>query len=716
MIIHQLLVCLLVYINLSIAAEQVDVPKEVSATDVAKLNPSPTSILSDEAVDALIEKVAELSEKYRNNVDGTVEDIQKMINSDKTLPRLTRGEIIELLDNLTQTDPEGWRKKVNKNRQEYQRAIMLVMPYTPKNTDNFNMEVLYTKPPITHIIGSETPKSTTTPKPYKNIQILGLEPSTSSPPIVRRPIKPNKLTKPVEVKREEAIDVKPKEQVVIKQIPEKQESPVVVHKPVPTKPSRFANHRYPEETDFVASNQGMRVITAPTLISKPDADYWHYGQKDNKPETEIKPQRFVRPNTMQSSVYIAASTTSRPRVRSTVSTTTTISTQSPLSNFGIPEDMKDVIKGINVDMVEPFKSNKFSSQYDASLINFPKQEQTTENVRELLDSIGVFPGQFSTSTPVPDISEIADTLSPDMRELLMSFGLIEDPNPIKPITAESIPEKIHISPQAYTQFKPLPDSAPSRKDMEEFLAGFGLTGNSQRSAKDIIPVEMPTQLSDVPKFHMEMIPESMHDVLEDIGLSKKKARKLPVEELHKTNEKTHVFNPEKTYVSEGEIKRLNQLLETIKRLEKLTRTATPEDLKNLDIENIKELTNIFKQDANIPLDQQYFGPNPLDFDLSHEKNEVKRQQSTTTTEVAVTSTEESKNGNLAALEESFGGPSGVGTQIEDASLPPPRKTGFYYLVDWNTFLEVGEEGRNKVNIRFSPQAGDASRFLKVTVP
>lgn len=710
---------MLVYINLSIAAEQVDVPKELPATDSIKLNAPPTSFFTDEAVDALIGKVAEISEKYKNDVDGTIEDIQKIVNSDKTLPRLTRGEIIELLDNLTQIDPEGWRKKVNKNRQEYQRAIMLVMPYTPKNTDSFNMEELYTKPPITHIIGSETPKLTTTPKPYKNIQILGLEPSTSSPPVTRRPTKPNKLIKPVEVKREEenqAIDLNPKKQVIIKQIPTKQETPVVVHKPVPTKPPRFANHRYPEETDIVASNQGMRVITAPTLVSNPETDYWHYEQKANKAETKAKPQRVVRPNTMQSSVYIAASTTSRPKIRSTVSTTTTTSTQSPLSNLGIPENMKDVITGINIDTVEPFKSNKFSSQYDASIMNFPKQEQTTENVRELLDSIGVFPSQFSTSTPIPDISEIADNLSPDMRELLMSFGLIEDPNPIKPITAQVIPEEVHISPQVYTQFKPLPDSAPTRKDMEEFLAGYGLTGSSQRSAKDMKPVEMPTQLSDVPKFNMEMIPESMHDVLEDIGLSKKKARKLPVEELHKTNKKTHVFNPENTYVSEDEIKRLNQLLETIKQLEKMNRTATPEDLKNLDIENIKELTNILKQDAGIPLDQQNFGPNPLDFDSSIEKNEVKRQQSTTTTEKSVSSTEESKNANLAALEESFGGPSGAGTQIEDTSLPPPRKTGFYYLLDWNTFLEVGEEGRNKVNIRFSPQAGDASRFLKVTVP
>ncbi|XP_012274806.1 uncharacterized protein LOC105696696 [Orussus abietinus] len=68
--------------------------------------------------------------------------------------------------------------------------------------------------------------------------------------------------------------------------------------------------------------------------------------------------------------------------------------------------------------------------------------------------------------------------------------------------------------------------------------------------------------------------------------------------------------------------------------------------------------------------------------------------------------------NLAGLEESFGG----STRAPDPVLPTPRRSGLYFLVDWNTFLEVGEEGKDKVNLRFQPKVGDRSRFISVTVP
>ncbi|XP_043467053.1 uncharacterized protein LOC122501560 isoform X2 [Leptopilina heterotoma] len=77
-----------------------------------------------------------------------------------------------------------------------------------------------------------------------------------------------------------------------------------------------------------------------------------------------------------------------------------------------------------------------------------------------------------------------------------------------------------------------------------------------------------------------------------------------------------------------------------------------------------------------------------------------------------TSSKENSNTNIAALEESFGGT----TQKPDPVLPTRRRTGLYFLVDWNTFLEVGEDGKEKVNLRFQPRAGDRTRFVKVTVP
>lgn len=72
----------------------------------------------------------------------------------------------------------------------------------------------------------------------------------------------------------------------------------------------------------------------------------------------------------------------------------------------------------------------------------------------------------------------------------------------------------------------------------------------------------------------------------------------------------------------------------------------------------------------------------------------------------------SAGAGLAALEESFGGT----TRAPDPVLPTKRRNGLYFLVDWNTFLEVGEEGSEQVNLKFQPKVGDRSRFLPVTVP
>lgn len=69
--------------------------------------------------------------------------------------------------------------------------------------------------------------------------------------------------------------------------------------------------------------------------------------------------------------------------------------------------------------------------------------------------------------------------------------------------------------------------------------------------------------------------------------------------------------------------------------------------------------------------------------------------------------------SITDLEDSFGGP--LPSQPGDSQLPPPRKNGFYWMLDWNSFLEVGD-GDTKVNIRFEPKLGDPQMFLPVNVP
>ncbi|KAG7197318.1 hypothetical protein KM043_018434 [Ampulex compressa] len=90
--------------------------------------------------------------------------------------------------------------------------------------------------------------------------------------------------------------------------------------------------------------------------------------------------------------------------------------------------------------------------------------------------------------------------------------------------------------------------------------------------------------------------------------------------------------------------------------------------------------------------------------ISDSLDSVETTTTTTTTTGAAS--------NLLALEESFGG----GTPEPDPVLPTRPKSGLYFLVDWNTFLEVGEDEGEKVNLRFQPKVGDRTRFLPVKVP
>ncbi|XP_045478698.1 uncharacterized protein LOC123683819 [Harmonia axyridis] len=79
-----------------------------------------------------------------------------------------------------------------------------------------------------------------------------------------------------------------------------------------------------------------------------------------------------------------------------------------------------------------------------------------------------------------------------------------------------------------------------------------------------------------------------------------------------------------------------------------------------------------------------------------------------------TSTEEPINAPLGDLEASFGGSTTTSTTV--APTTPRRKTGFYYLFDWNTFLDVDDVKGTRVNLRFQPKIGDPKRFYNIQTP
>ncbi|KAK9870095.1 hypothetical protein WA026_006189 [Henosepilachna vigintioctopunctata] len=77
------------------------------------------------------------------------------------------------------------------------------------------------------------------------------------------------------------------------------------------------------------------------------------------------------------------------------------------------------------------------------------------------------------------------------------------------------------------------------------------------------------------------------------------------------------------------------------------------------------------------------------------------------------STSEPMNGALSDLEASFGGST---TTAAPETTTARKRTGFYYLLDWNSFLDVDDTKGKHVNLRFQPKIGDPSRFYSVRVP
>lgn len=76
---------------------------------------------------------------------------------------------------------------------------------------------------------------------------------------------------------------------------------------------------------------------------------------------------------------------------------------------------------------------------------------------------------------------------------------------------------------------------------------------------------------------------------------------------------------------------------------------------------------------------------------------------------------ESQNSSvlMSDLLDSFGGSSSDNKQPE---MAVKKHNGFYFLFDWNSFLEVDDQNGRRVDLRFQPKIGDPKNFISVSVP
>ncbi|XP_044737051.1 uncharacterized protein LOC123299002 [Chrysoperla carnea] len=754
------------------------------------------------------EKLIEVYQEHKIDINNTIAEVQRILALDPNLPRLSREEIMVLLDNITKTDEQLLKQnKTTEEANRDQRAIMYVMPYNPQNYSN--IQELYTKAPVVHIVANSSDPNLSTLRPIRTrLPTFRTTTTTSSPrddlieeDISDVQIKMNSetgvqgtttekvhitqnISEIMESQTEFTTTTKLPEIVLPTKITKMYENipkPIIsfttTNEPIEFTTTkrpyiqrgsiRYPNHRYPEDMKpepFTtrAPESALKIMEAPKLNEKSKRkEEKHPQYKPGIVEDEVikipaqvhkrrrpYPQIPVTTTTTErvfkvtptpskttefDFVYFKEATTKKSpvddnfdfvhfkdEIDSNVAVPETNGNEAP--DFGFSNNFKEIIDNIDLSQSETKKNpnGKYSSSYVETRL---KKKPSTpppmrENVKDILASIGLFPAPSTTTTTKPDWSAGAEGLDPEMKELLMTFGLIPNPNDngnkavrFADDFSDPEPSKPMVTKESYVNFKPLPDSAPSRQDMQQFLSKFGLVGENHRDQKSIKNEEKPKpnptkhqELQSLPEIDEDLLPEGMKDVLEDIGLMQRKKAGQKV--------KQHISNPTEE-ASKEELQKLELLLATIKQLEKLNGTQISQaDLDALDLKNIQKLSDSINNSTSKDIKQlseqepDFLNPVTVE-DLQNllQANEKFKRQNNASSNTASAS-------DLAA---SFPGMTDTNStsSIAEAPIPQPRRNGLYFLLDWNSFLEVGDDDRTKVNIRFAPKVGDPARFVPV---
>lgn len=94
---------------------------------------------------ARINDIVDLDPKHArramNDVKTTISEVQKILESDPNLPRLTRGEIEELFESVTRDEYEKSMRRGDHNRAKHMRALMVVLPYNTNDMSENQLQV-----------------------------------------------------------------------------------------------------------------------------------------------------------------------------------------------------------------------------------------------------------------------------------------------------------------------------------------------------------------------------------------------------------------------------------------------------------------------------------------------------------------------------------------------------------------------------------------------
>ncbi|KAK2582472.1 hypothetical protein KPH14_004778 [Odynerus spinipes] len=770
--------------------------------------------------------------EVEGSINRTISEVERLVNENPSLPRLSRHQIVDILYNITSKDLESYEDKdtIEKARTMYQRALMVVLPYKARESSE-NLKDLYTKPPIVQIISDSASGERLqmvlddrTRESSASYEAVSSE--TESPLdnfVVTHPAEKTSYKSSLPKNhRETYSDVRLKESLKESLNPgsapvrftfnleDLQKNVYSTERTTTIGDPVFLSTTTDNErvqginvvldslnNDKEASSEELTLdLTRPTTATSKSSqnvlfsDQWRYhapppqkiaekkplapsfvpttvqmswedaitSRTPNEPEatSRIEIQEDERPSPIYVTPLTSTSTSQKSKYSSTFAlnsggfrtatrTSTEKNTEEPMR-----QEVMDLLASIGLrpdnetSVEEIFNKNKEILESNSQIPDTEGLTYTTTTGITNPDSPSIAE-QNTFETGAFDLKKGMQNLTPDVQLLFQRFGL-QTSNDQLP----SVSTTVQTSTNSYTNFKPLPTSSVRDQEMKEFLARFGLGLNDNRQRKAMKMVTEPPSV-------IEAVPFNMRTILENIGLISNSRRTVKtmansgtdMEETEST--KYHVFKPHETnFRNEDQKSKINDLLDTVKLVQegkadakdvqkaasnllKTTKTLSSgpdplsleeiirvynEDLRNEVKRQQQETGGQNETESSVGSNTESTEPTPTTIPTTAVSDSAKsademvsvlRESDTTTTTTMASTT---ASANLLDLESSFGGT----TRAPDPMLPPQRKTGLYFLVDWNTFLEVGDETSEKINLRFQPKVGDRSRFIPITVP
>ncbi|KAL7292266.1 hypothetical protein TKK_0013879 [Trichogramma kaykai] len=669
-----------------------------------------------------IEKVMPSRYEIESSINRTIEEVERLVQENPSLPKLNRKGIVKILHNITSKDIKSIEDKalsaIEKTREDYRRALMVVLPFKVKDNPE-NLTELYKKPPLIKMVANDDVKSS----------MLDID-NGFSPSLF--PVTDTQPSKTMTEKKHQLLNSHVKYQDSVKS-----KIPTSGLKNVGSSSTTSLNSRSDSAPQKFSFN-------LETLDQKPEASS-HTSAGTKRPIYRGTFSRYrtstLAPSKVQTSTTPRLRTTSQSIIETTKApsvlksnrwrynpppTTTITTTDEPTTTKDLPWHPVDPSKDFflptipshsNVDdpAISILQMDDFHKILDKTMSTTSKPTSifvtpsratsrrknsnnmknvpndfrltrtttttttTTDSPRNqelelILKAIGLerLKTNDSPVKPVPDVSndnfnkaseDVKDgvvNLTPNIQLMFQQFGL-QGSNNVKMVKTTTTTRKPSTKPaniNSYTNFKPIPSFDVKDNDFREFLLKFGL-GRS-RNQKSILQ-NAATNKANL----LDKAPDNMKKVLESVGLMKRQQKvesqsKVKSEHRRETTKKNEASTPPTKNI----MKQTESVVTDIKQqdmIKDLLATVKKVQEGKAGIQEVQKVAhNLLESTKSLEN-----GPDPIKLEeilnnyRNSLKNEVKRQPETTTTaRIATTTVKEIEETTIssAASSDSSGSP------------------------------------------------------------